>query len=259
MIQGRRMYKLFIKKKCWPWTLNNLYPVPISCLFSRLLRYLTVFRKLISETKNVAPWYPDKRQLHEKGVDKKEGEKEHYKGKVTSKRDLQRKERRRQKDEKEKEKGVERGLKALKHFALPAQQMPYSAWQSERWLYLYPQCHFRASTGPESTHAPLLQRDRLAVLSAESRHGSGVFISSLLLKCCTRLTNFWTRHLTVDTRCRLSSYYSLAAFKLAGPSVRKWTDWAMGSVKPVRLPWLPAITAIRSAVHLEVACLRYLK
>lgn len=30
--------------------------------------------------------------------------------------------------------GVERGLKALKHFALPAQQMPYSAWQSDLWL-----------------------------------------------------------------------------------------------------------------------------
>lgn len=64
---------------------------------------------------------------------RREGKKQE-KGKVTRKRDLQRKVQRRQKDESEKEKGVERGLKALKNFALPAQQMPYSAWQSDLWL-----------------------------------------------------------------------------------------------------------------------------
>lgn len=44
---------------------------------------------------------------------------------------------------------------------------------------------------------------------------------SLLLKCFTRLTYFLSLLLMVDTRCRLGSYCSLAAFKLAGPSVRK--------------------------------------
>lgn len=101
-------------------------------------------------------------------------------------------------------------------------------WSVAR-LYLYPRCHFRASTSPECTHAILLQRGRLAVLSAESRHGSVLFISPLQLKAFTRLTYFLTLHLMVDTRCRLRSYCSLAAFKLAGPSVRKQrvnkVDW----------------------------------
>lgn len=72
-----------------------------------------------------------------KGAEEREGEEEksRKKGKVRGKRDLQRKVQRRQKDESEKGKGgVERALKALKHFALPAQQMPYSAWQSDLWI-----------------------------------------------------------------------------------------------------------------------------
>lgn len=94
-----------------------------------------MFRKPIPETKNVAPQCPDTwQQLHKKDAEEKEGGKKQEKGKATRKRDLRRKVQRRQKDESEKGKGVERGLKALKHFALPAQQMPYSAWQSDLWL-----------------------------------------------------------------------------------------------------------------------------
>lgn len=31
--------------------------------------------------------------------------------------------------------GMERSLKALKHFALPAQQMPHSVWHSDLWAH----------------------------------------------------------------------------------------------------------------------------
>lgn len=71
----------------------------------------------------------------EKGADEEEGtQKSRKMGKVTGKRDLQRKVQRKMRARRGKEGvgwGVERALKALKHFA---QQMPYSAWQSDLWL-----------------------------------------------------------------------------------------------------------------------------
>lgn len=41
----------------------------------------------------------------------------------------------RKKDERGREEGreMERSLEALKHFALPAQQMPHSVWHSDLW------------------------------------------------------------------------------------------------------------------------------
>lgn len=121
-------------------------------------------------------------------------------------------------------------------------------------LYLYPQCHFRANTSPECPHATLLQWGRLAVLSKESFY----FISAI--KCFTRLTYFFNSPFDGQHKMQALTaaglHLSLQGRAWERGKWTKGTDWGVGAVKPVRLPWLPAVTAVKSAVHLEVACLR---
>lgn len=144
---------------------------------------------------------------------------------------------------------MERALKALKHFALPAQQMPYSSWQSDLWLCsIYT---LGVTSGPARVRNARMRRGK--VTPALCQHGGGVLISALLLK----------RRCDVLVSPRLGSCSGPVALDLAARSVRidgsvnRAVRRSGGSSGACRIAVDTAVTALKSAVQLEVACWRH--